>query len=140
MHDGMRFFPLPEGSNNSDHGLLVTNHEYPRSAQLFADGADNMSAEKVRKMHATVGMSVIKVKRGGGNNGDWKIIRPSKYARRVHGLTPARLGGTAAGQPLMQSELDPYDPTWVPAKRTALGRCCHETAHYSIAKDGRVVI
>ena len=224
MHDGMWFFPLPEGSNNSDHGLLVMNHEYPRSAQLFADGADNMSAEKVRKMHATVGMSVIEVKRGGSNNGDWKIIRPSKYARRVHGLTPARLGGPAAGQPLMQSELDPtgfaamgtmancgmgttpwgtyltceenvhdyfstkggalsamqkryqlratvlyphpnfdarhdsgkhpnefhkvgwvveldpYDPTWVPAKRTAIGRCCHETAHYSIAKDGRVVI
>ncbi len=221
MHDGMWFFPLPEGSNNSEHGLLVMNHEYPRAAQLFADGAENMSAEKVRKMHATVGMSVLEVKR---ENGDWKIIRPSKYARRVHGLTPARLGGPAAGQPLMQSELDPtglaamgtmancgmgttpwstyltceenvhdyfstkggavspmqkryqlrstvlyphpnfdvrhdagkhpnefnkvgwvveldpYDPTWVPAKRTAIGRCFHETAHYSIAKDGRVVI
>jgi uncharacterized protein len=221
MHDGMWFFPLPEGSNNSEHGLLVMNHEYPRAAQLFADGAENMSAEKVRKMHATVGMSVLEVKR---ENGDWKIIRPSKYARRVHGLTPARLGGPATGQPLMQSELDPtgyaamgtmancgmgttpwgtyltceenvhdyfstkggavspmqkryqlrstllyhhpnfdvrhdvskhpnefnkvgwvveldpYDPTWVPTKRTAIGRCFHETAHYSIAKDGRVVI
>jgi uncharacterized protein len=221
MHDGMWFFPLPEGSKNSDHGLLVMNHEYPRAAQLFPDGAENMSAEKVQKMHATVGMSVLEVKREAG---EWKIVRPSKFARRVHGLTPARLGGPAAGQPLMQSaldptgraamgtmancgmgttpwgtyltceenvhdyfstkggaispmqkryqlrstvlyahpnfderhdcskhpnefnkvgwvvELDPYDPTWVPAKRTAIGRCFHETAHHSIAKDGRVVI
>ncbi len=221
MHDGMHFFPLPQGSTNSDHGLLVMNHEYPRSAQLFPDGAENMSAEKVRKMQATVGMSVLEVKREAGQ---WKIVRPSKYARRIHGLTPARIGGPAAGKPLMQSvldatgrvamgtmancgmgttpwgtyltceenvhdyfstkggalspmqkryqlratvlyphpnfdvlhdsskhpnefhkvgwvvELDPYDPTWVPAKRTAIGRCFHESAHYSIAKDGRVVI
>ncbi len=221
MHDGMHFFPLPQGSNNSDHGLLVMNHEYPRAAQLFADGAENMSAEKVRKMQATVGMSVLEVKREAGQ---WKIVRPSKYARRIHGLTPARIGGPAAGKPLMQSaidatgrvamgtmancgmgttpwgtyltceenvhdyfstkggalspmqkryqlrttvqyphpnfdvlhdsskhpnefhkvgwvvELDPYDPTWVPAKRTAIGRCFHESSHHSIAKDGRVVI
>jgi uncharacterized protein len=221
MHDGMWFFPLPQGSQNADHGLLVMNHEYPRAAQLFPDGADNMSADKVRKMHATVGVSVIEVKREAGQ---WKIIRPSQYARRIHGLTPARMAGVAAGADLMKSqldpsgmaamgtmancgmgttpwgtyltaeenvqdyfstrgvapttmqkryklrdklvyahpnsdprhdasrhpneyhkvgwvvEIDPYDPTWVPVKRTAIGRCCHEAAHHSIAKDGRVVI
>ena len=221
MSDGMWFFPLPVGSMNSDHGLLVMNHEYPRAVQLFADGSVAMSAEKVRKMHATVGVSVIEVKLE--KNG-WKIIRPSKYARRVHGLTPARLGGPAAGSGLMKSaldatgfaamgtmancgigttpwgtyltceenfhdyfstqggpisatqaryllrakptykhpdfdprhdasqhpnefnkcgwvvEIDPFDPTWVPAKRTAIGRCAHESAHYAIARDGRVVV
>ncbi len=221
MHDGMHFFPLPVGSNSSTHGLLVMNHEYPRAAELFPDGAAEMSAEKVRKMHATVGLSVLEVKLEGGA---WKIVRPSKFARRVHGLTPAKLSGPAAGSVLMKSDLDPtgfaamgtmgncgmgttpwgtyltceenvhdyfsslggavdarqaryqlrpkptykhpdfdprhdaskhpnefhkvgwvvevdpYDPTWVPTKRTALGRCAHESAHYAVARDGRVVI
>jgi secreted PhoX family phosphatase len=221
MHDGMWFFPLPVGSKSSRHGLLVMNHEYPRAAQLFPDGAENMSADKVKKMHATVGVSVIEVKK---DQAGWKIVRPSKYARRIHGLTPARMAGPAAGANLMKSqfdatgmtamgtmancgmgttpwgtyltceenvqdyystrgmpltalqkrytlrerliyhhpsfdprydasrhpnefhkvgwvvEIDPYDPTWVPAKRTTIGRCAHETAHHSVTKDGRVVI
>ena len=221
MNDGMWFFPLPQGTSHSCHGLLVMNHEYPRAAQLFPDGADNMSLEKVRKMHAAVGVSVIEVKLEAGN---WNIVRPSRFARRVHGLTPARLGGPAAGTTLMQSrldptgrmatgtmancgmgttpwgtylsceefvnsyfstkgvpvtpmqkryqlspnpiyphpnfdarhdaslhphefhkagwvvEIDPYDPDWVPVKRTAIGRCFHESAHHSVARDGRVVI
>ncbi|MEO8383916.1 MAG: alkaline phosphatase PhoX, partial [Betaproteobacteria bacterium] len=36
-HDGMNFFPLPLGAENSDHGLLVLNHEYLDQRLLYPD-------------------------------------------------------------------------------------------------------
>ncbi len=37
-------------------------------------------------------------------------------------------------------EIDPYDPNSMPKKRTALGRCKHENASSTIAKNGQVVV
>lgn len=37
-------------------------------------------------------------------------------------------------------EIDPFDPTGTPIKRTALGRIKHEGAEYTYAKDGRIVV
>lgn len=36
-------------------------------------------------------------------------------------------------------EIDPYDPTWAPRKRTALGRFRHEAATIVISKNNKVV-
>lgn len=45
-------------------------------------------------------------------------------------------------EPLHQgwvTEIDPFDPDWMPRKRTGMGRFRHENAAVAVAKDGRVV-
>ncbi|MET0546468.1 MAG: PhoX family phosphatase [Caulobacterales bacterium] len=37
-------------------------------------------------------------------------------------------------------EIDPYDPSWMPRKRTALGRKKGEAATTALSKDGRLVV
>jgi uncharacterized protein len=99
-HDGMYYFPLPLGSNNSSRGLLVTNHEYPDNALMFPDGMANWSLAKARKSQAALGCSVQEVQLVGGA---WQTVKPSRYARRIHANTPMRVGGPAAGHALMQT-------------------------------------
>ncbi|HEY9104667.1 PhoX family phosphatase [Chitinimonas sp.] len=104
-HDGMHFFPLPMGSSGSKHGLLAINHEYLDPGLLTGDGNKQMTEEKYKKALAAVGVSVVEVARQ--KDGSWQVVRPSRYARRVHGETPIALSGPAAGHALLQTEADP---------------------------------
>ena len=78
-HDGMHFFPLGAGGSAaaSRRGLLVMNHEYTDDGLLHPGGLADWSAEKVRKAQAAHGVSVIEVKRKGGQV---EIVRPSPWA------------------------------------------------------------
>ncbi len=219
-HDGMQFYALPYGSEDSSRGLLAINHEYHSDGLLFPDGAANWTAEKTAKAMAASGVSVIEVERKGDA---WQVVRPSRYARRVTASTPCTISGPAAGTALMRTardpagrevlgtfagcahgwtpwgtyltceenfqdrfvnagakdalqqrdlipsksranweiaderfdaarhpnepnrfgwvvEIDPFEPAARPVKRTALGRCCHESATPSLAPDGRLAI
>jgi uncharacterized protein len=107
-HDGIHFFPL----DGSRRGLLVMNHEYVDDGLLHTDGLKTWSAEKVRKSQAAHGIAVIEVEQGAG--GGWRVVRPSRYARRITATTPFSIGGPAAGHPMMRTAADP-------AGRTALG-------------------
>lgn len=221
-HDGMHFFPL---DNRHDRGLLVMNHEYTDERLLHTDGVTEWSAEKVAKSLHAMGVSVIEIERRADG---WRQVLPSPYARRIHGNTPMRIAGPAAGAPLMRTaanpagdqvfgtfancamgvtpwgtyltceenfygyfggpkaaagsandmqrrygtvpgsqwveywrfderfditkhpnesnrfgwvvEIDPFDPSATPIKRTALGRKRQESATCTVAKDGRVVV
>jgi uncharacterized protein len=219
-HDGMQYYPLPYGSTNSSRGLLAINHEYLSTGLLFTDGTANWNAVKVAKAIAASGVSVIEVETAASG---WRVVRPSRYARRITADTPCVISGPAAGSDLMKTahdptgrealgtfagcahgwtpwgtyltceenfqdrfvmagaqtdlmkrdlipskswsrweagderfdlakhpneshragwvvEIDPYEPAAKPVKRTALGRCCHESATPSLAPDGRLAI
>ena len=100
-HDGMHFFPLGHGGSR---GLLVLNHEYTDETLLHSDGIASVTAEKVRKSQHAMGVSVIEVARGAAG---WSVVRPSPYARRIHGATPMRIAGPAAGHASMRTAFDP---------------------------------
>ncbi len=103
-HDGMRFFSLPQGSTNSAHGLLVVNHEYTDDGLLHPDGMKTWTAEKVRKSQAAHGVSVIEIRQ---DDGTWRIVSPSRYARRISAFTPMVISGPAAGDDALKTSADP---------------------------------
>ena len=102
-HDAIEFFALPMGSGNSARGLLAMNHEYTDDGLLHADGLKTWSAEKVRKSQAAHGVSVIEIELSGG---EWRVVRPSPYARRITANTPMTLSGPAAGSGLLRTAAD----------------------------------
>ncbi len=103
-HDGIEYYPL----TGSKRGLLAMNHEYTDDGLLHTDGMKTWNAEKVGKSQAAHGVAVIEVEE---KNGAWRMVRPSRYARRHTAATPFRLQGPAAGHPMMQTAADPAGRT-----------------------------
>jgi hypothetical protein len=228
--DYIDFFPLPMGSNSSEHGLLAVNHEYTNTNLMWAglgsgrEARNRTTAAQVAAELEAHGMSFVEVRK---TNGRWGYVQDGRFNRRVTMTTPMRISGPAAGAERMKTsadptgtrvlgtlnncaggntpwgtvltaeenfnqyfsgdraktphkdsfdrytvggsatsygwarhdarfdiekepnepfrfgwivEIDPYDPTSMPVKRTALGRFKHEGSHHAIDKSGRVVI
>ncbi len=104
-HDGMAYFPLPAGSQNSRRALLAINHEYVDDGLLHPDGMKPWTEDKVKKAQAAVGVSVVEVERT--DEAGWQVVRPSGFARRIHANTPCTIAGPARGHVLMRTEADP---------------------------------
>jgi secreted PhoX family phosphatase len=103
-HDGMHFFPLPLGSGSSSRGLLVMNHESAFEVETIPGFLSNITPEKVRRLQAAHGVSIIEVSLDGGR---WSVVRPSGFARRITAFTPIRISGPAAGDPALRTAADP---------------------------------
>jgi hypothetical protein len=103
-HDGIHFFPLPAGSSGSERGLLAMNHEYTDDGLLHPGGFEPWTAQKVAKSQAAHGVSIIEIERAGGR---YRVVRPSRHARRITARTPIRVAGPAAGDALLRTAADP---------------------------------
>jgi secreted PhoX family phosphatase len=106
MHnDGLVYFPI----NGSARGLIVQNNEYTDDVLLFPDGVANWNASKTLKSQNAHGVSIVEVTdqgQGKGMGGVWKVVRPSKYARRITARTPINIAGPAAGDPRLKTRAD----------------------------------
>ncbi|KQQ59209.1 transcriptional initiation protein Tat [Pseudomonas sp. Leaf129] len=99
-NDGMSLFPFP---NDANRALMAINNEYTNYRYLYAHGGSPQSPEEVRKALACEGLSVIEIQRKGGH---WHFVQGSQYNRRVHGNTPIRVSGPAAGDALLKTAAD----------------------------------
>ena len=144
-HDALQYFPLPKGSDNNDHGLLVMNHEYLDLDVIHTDGShthspETYTADKVAKEQNAHGVSLIEVRQ---ENGEWQIVRPSNYARRLTANTPMQISGPAAGHALLKTQADPEGKNVLGTlNNCANGKTpwgtyltCEENFHYYFAAD-----
>jgi secreted PhoX family phosphatase len=121
--DWIGFLPLPEGSDSSDHGLLVVNHEYTNPELMFPDylvanpafvaGDEELDEPEFlpapTKEHVDVeleahGLTVVEIERDAA--GAWQIVLDSPYNRRITGTTIAEISGPAAGADLLKTAED----------------------------------
>ena len=102
-HDGMHFFPMHDYTDAAPRGLLVVNHEYTDDGLLHIGGMNNWSAAKVAKSQASHGVSVVEALLEGG---EWRVQRPSRYARRITANTPMRISGPVARSAMVKTADD----------------------------------
>ncbi len=104
-NDFVAYLPLPQGSDNSDHGLLCVNNEYVSAEIMFA-GVEyktkwkTMTKQQTMVEMAAHGHSVVEIKK---ENGKWNLVN-GKWNRRLSALnTRFDFSGPAAGHDRMKT-------------------------------------
>jgi secreted PhoX family phosphatase len=175
---------------SKDRGILWVNHEYVNPVFI---GGNERSKKNVDLERLEVGGSLLEVKK---QNGEWKVVKDSKYNRRISANTPipfaagakvqgkdvaiGTMGNCAGGKTPWGTILtceENYDMFWgdrlrngkikeswlkwekyynhppehygwvvevnpltgEAKKHTSLGRCAHECAAVTRAKNGKIV-
>ncbi|NJK82117.1 MAG: PhoX family phosphatase [Chloroflexaceae bacterium] len=105
--DFVGFLPLELGSNSSDRGLLVVNHEYTNPELMFA-GYDVENPQPTQEIVdvelAAHGVTVVEIVRD--SNGEWSYDRNSQYNRRYTATSPMTISGPAANHEWLQTSAD----------------------------------
>ena len=107
-NDYVGYLPIPGAADPSRHGLLVVNHEFTSTELMFPALDRNetgMTSKAVTDIEmAAHGGTVIEVRR---EDGKWRVVTGSKYARRIDAETPMQLAGPVAGHARMKTRDDP---------------------------------
>lgn len=111
-HDGMDYFGLKADRSgpdplNSRRALLAMNHEATTDNFLHPTGSSprpRPAAESDKEIPVH-GVAVVEVHRPRG--GDFKVVRGSRYNRRITPDTPAEITGPARGNALMKTMYAP---------------------------------
>lgn len=110
------------GGGITPWGTLLTAEE--NFNQYFAHRS-SMPTGTARTIHERYGLTAGFSERG------WER-EELRFDLRVEPNEPFRFGWVV--------EIDPYDPTYVPRKRTALGRLKHEAATCTLTRDNRLAV
>jgi hypothetical protein len=102
--DFISFMPLPYGSKSSTRGLLGVNHENHRAAICFPGSPKQLSQQQVEVQVAAQGFSITEIAKEGNR---WRVVKDSRYNRRISGNAPMRISGPAAGHDRMKTSADP---------------------------------
>jgi secreted PhoX family phosphatase len=102
--DFISFMPLPLGSKSSTRGLLGVNHENHRAAICFPGNPKQLSRQQVEVQIAAQGFSITEIAKEGNQ---WRVVKDSRYNRRISGNAPMRISGPAAGSERMKTSADP---------------------------------
>ena len=102
--DFISYMPLPYGSNNSTRGLLGVNHENHRANLCFPGNPKQLTGEQVEVQMAAQGFSIVEIAKEAN---EWRVVRDSRYNRRISTNAPMRISGPAAGHARMQTSADP---------------------------------
>lgn len=109
-NDYIGYAPLPEGSNNTNHGLLCINHEYAIEPMMFPKplGDNNhYSQEQTQIAQAACGSSIIEVKRDKKTK-KWHVVKDSPYNRRINMYdTHMIITGAVTGHERLKTKADP---------------------------------
>jgi uncharacterized protein len=105
-NDFVGYLPLDRNTADSRRGLLVVNHEYTCPWLMFAGSpaSDQLSAEQLRVEQAAHGLSIVEVHR---EPQGWRVLRDSRWTRRITPATPVLFSGPAAGHPRMRTRHAP---------------------------------
>lgn len=108
-NDFTAFLSLPQGSQSSEHGLLVVSHEYATPYLMVAgataeDFRDKLTDAEIAAVAAATGLSVVEVRKDGA---EWKPVLDGRYNRRIHLGTPIAISGPAAGDERLKTKADP---------------------------------